>query len=74
MSVRGTLDVIELQDDEGVFAVVEIIEDKITRHVELAAVAALARLRDTDIEAYEHAWEGIELLLERGAPIDGLDG
>jgi hypothetical protein len=73
-TIVGGLDVHELEDDEGVFRVVEIVVDDAALHVELDVVAALARLRESDQEAFESIADMIELFLERGAPLEALDG
>jgi hypothetical protein len=42
--------------------------------IERAFVEEAIALRDTDVEAYGLVWETLGLLLERGAPMDALDG
>jgi hypothetical protein len=70
----GGLDVHELEDDDGLFRVVEIVVDDASLFVELEVVAALARLRESDQEAFENVADMVELFLERGAPLEALEG
>jgi hypothetical protein len=70
----GGLDVHELEDDEGAFLVVAVNVDGADMHVELEVVAAMARLRNSDQDAFESVADLIELFLERGAPLEALDG
>jgi hypothetical protein len=73
-NIIGGLDVHELEDDEGNFLVVAVNVDGADMHVELDVVAAMARLRNSDQEAFESVADMIELFLERGAPLEALDG
>jgi hypothetical protein len=73
-NVVGGLDVHELEDDEGNFLVVAVNVDGADMHLELEVVAAMARLRNSDQEAFESVADLIELFLERGAPLEALDG
>jgi hypothetical protein len=73
-NVIGGLDVHELEDDEGNFLVVAVNVGGADMHVELDVVAALARLRNSDQDAFESVADLIELFLERGAPLEALSG
>lgn len=45
-----------------------------TKLVEVDAIRHLGQLRETDLEMYEFVWDLILLGLERGAPIEALEG
>lgn len=44
------------------------------RFVELEFVETLMELRANDIDAYEHVWSIAEAFLNRGAPMEALNG
>ena len=63
----------ENDDGEGGEFIVATHADGTDQFVELELFQDLAFLRDTDLDAYELAWEVVSGLLERGAPMESME-
>ena len=74
MTAAYTVRHLEHDDDTSAWYLVRTEKDGTEDLIDLELVEDLMTLRGTDIEALEHVWNTVELLLERGAPLDALDG
>ena len=74
MNSAYTVRHLEHEDDTTAWYLVRTDKDGVEELIDLELVEDLMTLRVTDIDAFEHVWNTVELLLERGAPLDALDG